>query len=238
MLIVAFRIHILFLNIPFAKSASLRNADVASIYVVLGHATAGSSTHVHSTASVVYETTIAILLALVRLRRDLVANTLPHFAYITSRLCEILRAVRPELAARQRRTVTDTLPFWVEPTQPLGPSSAKSLARLFTNLQTKTTVRSRPTIQVDSTRGQSLAQPFSKHAPYVVTAYMRALIDPLSIISPPIRQELEPGLFALCDMMGEYGRDAIMTAMLDDSGKAMMKILWIEYDKQRYVGKG
>lgn len=87
-------------------------------------------------------------------------------------------------------------------------------------------------------RAQSLAQPFSKHAPYVITAYIRALVDPLSFVSPRIRQELETGLFALCEIMGEYGRDALMTAMLDESGKTMMKILWGAYEKQRYVGKG
>ncbi|KAF8316172.1 hypothetical protein DL93DRAFT_2125377 [Clavulina sp. PMI_390] len=136
--------------------------------------------------------------------------------------------------------------------KPLGAGSAKLLARLLTNLQAKTIVRSGPSASVQSqgqgrgqggadpgaVRAQSLAQPFSKHAPHVATAYIRALIDPLSTMSQAIRQELEPGLFALCEIMGEYGRDAIMTAMLDDSGKAMMRLLWVQYDKQRYVGKG
>jgi hypothetical protein len=186
-----------------------------------------------------YETVVSILQTLVRLRRDLVASSLSHFALIASRLCEILPAVRPELASRQRRSVADMLPLWINPAQPLPPKCAKALARLFANLNTKTIVRLGPSAHSDaSTQAQSLAQPFTKHAPYVITAYIRALINPLSVMAPRIRQELEPGLFALCDMMGEHGRDAIMKAMLDDSGKTMMRLLWTEYDKQRYVGKG
>lgn len=221
------------------QSATLRNADIGCIYTILGHAVSGSGSHGEATSSAIYESNVSILMALVRLRRDLVANALPHLAGIINRLCEMLRTVRPELAARQRRAVTDTLPFWINSSQPLSADCAKALARLLTNLTTKSVVRSASATHNDaSNHAQSLAQPFSKHAPYVVTAYIRALIDPLSIMPPKIRQELEPGLFALCDMMGEYGRDAIMTAMLDDGGKAMMKILWAEYDKQRYVGKG
>lgn len=201
---------------------------------------AGSAVHDSSTRHSVYETIVSILLAIVRLRRDLVASSLSHFALVVSRLCEILRAVRPELAARQRRSVTDTLPRWINPSQPLPPECAKALARLITNLNTKTIVRSGPSAQSDvsAAQAQSLAQPFTKHAPYVITAYIRALINPLSVMAPRVRQELEPGLFALCDMMGEHGRDAIMKAMFDDSGKAMMRLLWTEYDKQRYIGKG
>lgn len=220
---------------------------MAAIYTLLGAVVSGSGSHEESTttallSNAIYETTVSILMTLVRLRRDLVSHTLPHLAAILSRLLEILRCVRPELGARQRRSVADTLPWWINPNllSTLSSDCAKVLARLLTNLKTKTAVRSAGSgdIPTSLTSAQSLAQPFSKHAGYVVTSYIRALIDPLSVISPLMRRELEPGLFALCDMMGEYGRDAIMTSMLDDAGKAMMKILWTEYDKQRYVGRG
>jgi Urb2/Npa2 family len=198
----------------------------------------GSVSHEDETESATYEHIVSIATTLVRQRRDLVATALPHLSAILSRLLEILRAVRPDLGARQRRSVTDTLPTWINSSYPLGADNAKSLARLLTSLMTKYTVRSAPS-RIDSAgKAQSLAQPFSKHAPYVLTAYLRALTDPLSQFSPPIRGELEPGLFALCDMMGEHGRDSIMTAMLDDGGRTMLKILWKEYDKQRDTGKG
>lgn len=184
-------------------------------------------------------------MALVRLRRDLVAHALPQLAAVLSRMLEVIRSVRAELGSRQRRLVTDSLPLWIDPSRPLSRESAKVVARVLTNLTMKSVVRAGYSHKPggDGAGGkvaiaQSLAQPFSKHAPYVLTSYLRALTDPFSTMSAEIRRELEPGLFALCDMMGEHGRDAIMTAMLDDGGKAMMKVVWKEYDKQRYVGKG
>jgi hypothetical protein len=39
-------------------------------------------------------------------------------------------------------------------------------------------------------------------------------------------------------MINEHSRDAMMVSALDAGGKATMKALWKEYEKQRYVGKG
>jgi hypothetical protein len=39
-------------------------------------------------------------------------------------------------------------------------------------------------------------------------------------------------------MLNEHARDALMVSALDASGKAAMKGLWREYEKQRYTGKG
>jgi hypothetical protein len=224
----------------------LKDVDLGCIFTVAGGVLAGSSSHIvgspHSAA--IYNGVAILLMHLIRLRRDLVAHCLPHVAFILSRMIEILRVVRPDLGARQRRSVTDALPSWIDPSAPLSGASAKVLARVVTNLVTKSVVRTGQSHQYAEVAGaqkvqaQSLAQPFSKHAPYVLVAYLRALLDPLSFMPADVRRELEPALFALCDIMGEYGRDAIMTAMLDDSGKVMMKLLWREYDKQRYVGKG
>ncbi|OBZ78847.1 hypothetical protein A0H81_00559 [Grifola frondosa] len=85
---------------------------------------------------------------------------------------------------------------------------------------------------------ESLARPFSKHAAYVLTAYIDAVNDPLCFVSTQVRKELQPGLFILCDMLGEHNRDAMMVSALDAGGKTTMKALWKEYEKQRYIGKG
>ena len=90
----------------------------------------------------------------------------------------------------------------------------------------------------DAQKPESLVRPFSKHAAYVLTAYIDALNDPLCFVSSAVRKELQPGLFALCDMLGEHNRDAMMVSALDAAGKATVKVLWREYEKQRYVGKG
>ncbi len=211
--------------------------DLSSIWSILRALLAGSTDHAQSTDSSVFHGVVNVLSALIRLRRDLVLNTLPHLGFILRQLIACLRSVRPQLGAKQSRLVMDTLPRWIAVAQPLSGQESKALARLLTTLTTKTMVRVHGPAG-DTQKPESLVRPFSKHAAYVLTAYIEAVNDPLCFVSSVIRKELQPGLFALCDMLGEHNRDAMMVAALDAGGKATMKVLWKEYEKQRYVGKG
>lgn len=83
-----------------------------------------------------------------------------------------------------------------------------------------------------------MAKPFSKHAAYVLKAYIEAMNDPLCVLPLNLRQSLQPGLFSLCDMISDHSRDAVMVSAPDAGGKVVMKALWKEYEKQKYVGKG
>ncbi|TFK90203.1 hypothetical protein K466DRAFT_574360 [Polyporus arcularius HHB13444] len=219
------------------RPASLRAVDLSSIWSILRALLAGSTDHAQSTDSSVFHGVVNVLSALIRLRRDLVLNTLPHLGFILRQLIACLRSVRPQLGAKQSRLVMDTLPRWIAVAQPLSGQESKALARLLTTLTTKTMVRVHGPAG-DTQKPESLVRPFSKHAAYVLTAYIEAVNDPLCFVSSVIRKELQPGLFALCDMLGEHNRDAMMVAALDAGGKATMKVLWKEYEKQRYVGKG
>ncbi|OJT14368.1 hypothetical protein TRAPUB_9083 [Trametes pubescens] len=216
------------------RPASLRTADLSSLWSLLRTLLAGSSTHEQSTDTATFHGAINILSALVRLRRDLVLNTLPHLGFVLRQLVSCLRSLRPQLGGKQRRLVLDTLPRWLAPAHALGAPESRALARLLTTLTVKTMVRGHDAAQ----KPEALVRPFSKHAAYVLTAYVDAVGDPLCFVPGPVRKELQPGLFALCDMLGEHNRDAMMVAALDASGKATMKTLWKEYEKQRYVGKG
>ncbi|CDO72438.1 hypothetical protein BN946_scf184977.g139 [Trametes cinnabarina] len=219
------------------RPASLRVADLPSLWSFIRSVLAGSSTHEHSTDTAVFHGVVNILSALVRLRRDLVLNTLPHLGFVLRQLVSCLRSLRPQLGGKQSRMVMDTLPRWISSSQPLGAQESKALARLLTTLTTKTMIRVHGA-GAESQKPESLMRPFSKHAAYVLTAYVEAVNDPLCFVSSGIRRELQPGLFALCDMLGEHNRDAMMVSALDTGGKAVMKALWKEYEKQRYVGKG
>ena len=154
-----------------------------------------------------------------------------------SRLVVCLKSMFPNLGARQSKLVSNTLPQWVSPQEPLGVDEGRALARLFTTLTTKTVVRTHNTSTIDAQKADSLARPLSKHISVVLKAYVDTLTDPLCILPSEMRRELEPGLFALCEVIGEQYRDAMMIT-LDTAGKAVMKGLWREYEKQRYVGKG
>lgn len=67
---------------------------------------------------------------------------------------------------------------------------------------------------------------------------MNGLVDPLVVVDASVREALAPGLYALCEAIGDHGRDALMAGGLDANGRIVLKMLWREYDKQRYVGKG
>jgi len=127
--------------------------------------------------------------------------------------------------------------MWINPSQPLDIDESRALARLLTTLTVKSVVRIHSST-ASAQKPESLARPLSKHVAYVIQAYIEALNDPLCVVPLNVRRELQPGLFALCDMLHEHGRDALMTSALDAGGKAVMKVLWRDYEKQRYVGKG
>lgn len=219
------------------QPASLRSVDLSSLWSILRALLAASSEHEQTTDNAVFHGVVDVLGALVRLRRDLVLNTLPHLGFVLRQLVSCLRSLRPQLGGKQSRLVMDTLPRWISAMQPLGSQESKTLARLLTTLTTKTMVRVHGAA-AETQKPESLVRPFSKHAAYVLTAYVEAVNDPLCFVSSGIRKELQPGLFALCEMLGEHVRDAMMVSALDTGGKATMKALWKEYEKQRYVGKG
>jgi hypothetical protein len=112
------------------------------------------------------------------------------------------------------------------------------LARLLTGLTMKTVPRSYLSSGEESQKAESMARGFSKHAAYVIQAYVEVINDPLCVLPSDMRKALQPGLFALCEMTSDHSRDALMVSALDSGGKAVMKSLWKEYEKQRYVGKG
>ncbi len=135
----------------------------------------------------------------------------------------------------------NTQPCWICSTHPLGGEEAKSLGRLLESLNIKTTVRihtSTSSLQ-EPPKAESLARPFSKHAAYVLKAYIEVMNDPLCVMSLEVRKELKEGLFALCGMMSIHSRDALMVGGgLDAGGKAVLKSVWKEWEAVKYVGKG
>ncbi|KAF8971581.1 Urb2/Npa2 family-domain-containing protein, partial [Flammula alnicola] len=220
------------------QQAALRSLDTAGIWLLLSKFLAPSQVHDEDTETTIFLKIIAILSSLIRLRRDLVAHALPHLGMILRQLLLCTRGCRPHLGAKQTVMVMNTQPRWISASQPLGAQEAKVLGRLLESLNTKTTVRFLGSSMPEMQKAESLAKPFSKHAAYVLKAYIEAMNDPLCILPLDVRKELQPGIFALCGMVSEYSRDSLMISALDAGGKATLKSLWKEYEKQRYVGRG
>ncbi|KAK0208512.1 Urb2/Npa2 family-domain-containing protein [Desarmillaria ectypa] len=219
------------------RSTTLRPVDVSAIWSLTAKLLSGAREQDESTSTAAFHDIVTVIRSLIRFRRDLVVQTLPHLGCILRQLLMMMRRPRAQLGAKQNAMVAQSLPPWINPQQPLGNEEAKALSRLLESLVTKSIVK----VQSSSTEAQkaeSLVGPFSKHAAYVLTAHIDAIGDPLCVFPASLRKELEPGLFALCDMINGHSRDAIMLSSLNAGGKAMMKALWKEYEKQRYIGKG
>ena len=166
---------------------------------------------------------------------------LPHLGLILRRMVQGLRGCRANLGAKQMAMVMNTQPRWISHTRSLGGGEAKALSRLLESLSLKTTIRVafNNADTLNPTKSESLAKPFSKHAAYVLKAYVEAMNDPLCVMSLEVRKELREGLFALCGMMSVHSRDALMVGGgLDAGGKGVLKSVWKEWEGVRYVGKG
>jgi hypothetical protein len=224
-------------HVSSAQPAALRPSDIMSTWTIISKLLSGSETHDASTSAEIFQEIASITNALIRHRKDLVLPALPHLSMVLQRLVTMIRAIRPGLGAKQARTVANNFPFWVNSRQPLGLSEVRILSRLLVSLTTKTTVRLVGSAQ-ENQKMESLARPFGKHASYVLIAYVQAMNDPLCVVYVDIRKELHPGLFALCDMLSDHDREAMMLSALDGGGKATMKALWNDYKKQKYAGQG
>jgi len=219
------------------QPAALRPGDVTSTWTIISKLLSGSENHDVSTSTEIFQEIVGTAGAMIRHRRDLVLPTLPHLSVVLQRLVTMIRATRPGLGVKQARAVANSFPFWVNSRQPLGIPEVKILSRLLVSLTTKTTVRPVGSPQ-ENQKMESLVRPFGKHASYVLVAYVQAVGDPLCVVYANTRKELYPGLFALCEMLSDHDREAMVLSALDGGGKATMKTLWNDYKKQKYVGQG
>lgn len=218
------------------KPSAIRPVDASHIWILLARFLSPSKVHDDVTSTTTYLSVINIISGLIRLRRDLLSTSLPHLGSVLRLLVQGLKQPRPLLGSKQTEMVAMTLPRWIRPADPLDLTAAQALARLLEAMCSKTIVRNRSSSE--EVKAESLARPFSKHAAYVLKAYVDMMNDPLCVVSLEVRRALQPGLFALCSMMGPHNRDALMVSAFDVGGMALMKALWGDFEKQRYVGKG
>ena len=195
----------------------------------------------------VFDGIVSTLGSLMRLRQDLVLSFLPQLGALLARLCTLFRRLRRsrsghiEASGLQRRALRRELPAWLDPEHvtPLSADvEARALARLLSALIVKhVSLKNRSTDAAAAVKAESLARPFSKHATYVLVAYLRSLTAPHSVVPADVRAELEVGMMTVCGIIGHHQRDAAMIGLLDSAGKVLLKRVWAEYEKQRYKGQ-
>ncbi|CCA70157.1 hypothetical protein PIIN_04096 [Serendipita indica DSM 11827] len=229
------------LYICLEKPILLGHASIGSLLVIISSLVHGSEYKCLKTSIETFDKIVSITSALIRNRRDLLLSALPHLAIVLAHTMKQFASVQPNLGQRQRQAVSNKLAPWVTLDQPLGPTEAAAFSRLLVSLKTKTVTRTKfqvPTGLNDTNpESQSLAKPFGKHASSVLLAYLDLVTDQLCVISRSVRAELAPGLYVLCELTGERGRDALM-AGLDQEKSVMLKSLWSAYEKQKYIGQG
>ncbi|KAF5382976.1 hypothetical protein D9757_006310 [Collybiopsis confluens] len=220
------------------RPATLRQLDVSGIWLYFSKICAGSEVHDATTSFETFHCIVSTTTALVRLRRDLVLLSLPHLSIVLRRLIQLMQWPRPNLGPRQSAIVSRGFPRWINTREPLGMEESQSLSRLFESLATKTLVKKLATSTAVALKAESLVKPFSKYAAVVIKVYVETFNDPLCALPAPVRKELLPGLYALCGMMNDFNRDSVMALTADAGEKVVLKGLWREYEKQKYVGKG
>lgn len=195
---------------------------MTAIWVLLDRATNSTD----ETLLACYSSIVASINCLVRVRRDLLTHTLSQLAALLTRLIRILRLRTSHAIGASQRSAES---------QASLAGKAAELSRLLVGLSTKTVARlSMGSKYEQSTKAESLARPFARHAPYLLVAYAGSAAD----MSTAVRNALKPGLFALCAMCGTPARDMLMVTMLDAVEREVFGGVWREWEAQKYTGKG
>ena len=137
------------------------------------------------------------------------------------------------------RQIHASMPCWLNMVvSPLGLDAAQALRRVLSELAGKTSVIhvSKKAKPHTPNMNETLAKSMTKHTVYILVAYARCVTMPHTTIAPNLRQEILPGLFALCDICGDFERDAALKSMLDASAQLVFKDIWRQWDAQRYKG--
>lgn len=191
-------------------------------------------------ASAIFGGICGVLRSLIRHRKDLIKPCLPHLTEILSQQWRLLSHVSSAHTGMAiERQIHASMPCWLNMVvSPLGLDAAQALRRVLSELAGKTSVIhvSKKAKPHTPNMNETLAKSMTKHAVYILVAYARCVTMPHTTIAPNLRQEILPGLFALCDICGDFERDAALKSMLDASAQLVFKDIWRQWDAQRYKG--
>lgn len=186
-------------------------------------------------------------------RADLVVANLPALVGVMTAAIPLLQRSRaidgPKKASTAR--VLDRFPPWIgEAEEGLGEEEARLIARLLISLSN---ARISTVVNADTyDKQQKMSRPLAKHAPAILVSYVRAACDPFAGLSSEVRRQLEPGLFALGDVMTSGGRIdgrgregegiglpfGLGEGPGGEAEKEMWAIMWRNWGRKRYTGQG
>ncbi len=237
------------------QARRLRPTDLSIIFEIVLQLLlpSHSQSRSRSTDSEIFTECLDVVISAIRRRTDLVVINLPALITIASFIFPLLQKERnaPSRSPTYRSRVCRRWPFWIsEHDAGLGENEGRLLTRLLISLCHATISAPRSTEL--NYKAQSLAGPLAKHAPSILVAYVRAASDPVAGLSTEVRRSLEPGLFAICDLMTSGGRVeghgregesiGLPFGLGEGAGREVEKEVWAEmwrtWGKKRYVGQG
>ncbi|WFC94295.1 hypothetical protein MBRA1_000924 [Malassezia brasiliensis] len=232
------------------RALILRPLDVPRIFAlvscVVGPSGREDRTEDCTDAATLFSGVVSTLHAIIRLRKDLLGAFLPQLTEVLCQLLPLLQSLqRSNVGRTQLHRLAAATPVWLDvASHPLGAGEARTLSRLYAEIPAKSTsiativAHKRRRVSTDEHAGttESLARSMSKHAVYILVAYVRCVSQSGTTLATSVRQELQPGLYALCDLVSKFERDAVLKGMLDASGQIIFKALWSEWERQRYKG--
>jgi hypothetical protein len=236
----------------------------ASDILLLAYATLNLSGGARDTVSSEepFRLVLSICNSLVRHRRDLVSNLLPHLMKVYSKSLDLFQ--RPRAAAgsgKLRNIIVQRRPTWLASSDEacLGESAAAVFSRTLVTLTGRTTIRRARTDAIakghqnalDRDLGSLVGQ-LSKHAPGILVGYVKVVADPFASIPIKVRRSIEPGLFALCEAVTAGGKAQYGKTPGEGVGEAfglgegenadaeyeVWGDLWQRWSGKRYTGQG
>lgn len=224
------------------RTGLLRPTDAAVLLSALNTVLLPSSPNGSAPAPHLLPLAISPLLTLARHRADLALAHLPSVVGALSAVLPLLQRARPGLRHKSRR------PWWLA-SDPSANDPVVAHAALLARTLTALATAKLPT--TSEARAKTLAGPLAKHAPAVLVAYARAASDPWAALAPAVRRELEPGLFALCDVVTAGGRAdgrgregegvGVPFGLGEAHGEAEREVwadVWKSWARKRYTGRG
>ena len=237
------------------QSSALDSSDMSAILDIMLHVLGPSQSQPRSsyTLSDIYNTTLNIVIDSIRRRGDLVFANVADLVTVICAIFPLLQRPRKSFDQSKvyRARVTMRWPFWMSDADVgLGESEARLAGRLLENLS-RARLPPAKTSQVVSQK-QTIVGALAKHVPSILLAYVRAASDPVASLSTEVRHQLEPGLFALCDLITSRGRAAGRERAGEDTGlpfglgegvgreveKEVWADMWRSWSRRRYTGQG
>ncbi|KAJ3166859.1 rRNA primary transcript metabolism protein [Geranomyces variabilis] len=203
-----------------------------------------------------------LLLALLRFRKELVVQAIAPLGAVIKDLLMCFRVRTRNVDPRSMRGThrdaksgaassgvhIETTPSLAR-YAPLPTACASDLARVLVALSQKSLLTSQtdqlpasvsaPTqSSAVTTSAAATVKPFTKHAPFLLSTVLQIQISPRPL-APEAKHELMDGIYALLDLCGDHGREAVLAASDPHGGaRPLLKATVAEWEQHhRYHGK-